>query len=190
VKLRLIATNRRVDLIEERIDVAIRVRTKLDDDASLIMRNLRQSYRILACAPSLIERLGPIDNLDDLARVPTLTMSESVDHDRWDLVGPSAEARSVAHEPRLASGDLAMLRDAAIEGLGVALLPDHICAPALRSGHLVRILPGWSAPVGIIHLVFTARRGLPPVVRALIDHLVRNIAGKPEPSAAETSALG
>lgn len=63
------------------------------------------------------------------------------------------------------------MRAAAIADLGVALLPDHSCAGALASGALVHLLPQWRAQRGIVHLVFTTRRGLPPAVRALIDHL-------------------
>ena len=55
--------------------------------------------------------------------------------------------------------------------MGVALLPDHVCRDALLEGRLVRVLPEWRGQIGIAHLVFTTRRGLPPAVRALIDHL-------------------
>jgi DNA-binding transcriptional LysR family regulator len=56
--------------------------------------------------------------------------------------------------------------------MGVALLPDHSCREALTSGGLVRLFPDWQGQEGIVHLVFTTRRGLPPAVRAFIDHLV------------------
>jgi DNA-binding transcriptional LysR family regulator len=63
------------------------------------------------------------------------------------------------------------VRNAAIDGIGIALLPDHVARAALLDGRLARILPGWRGQRGIVHLVFTTRRGLPPAVRALIDHL-------------------
>jgi DNA-binding transcriptional LysR family regulator len=66
---------------------------------------------------------------------------------------------------------MATVRDAAVAGLGVAILPDHVCRAALDAGQLVRVLPAWRGLQGIVHLVFTTRRGLPPAVRALIDHL-------------------
>jgi DNA-binding transcriptional LysR family regulator len=62
-----------------------------------------------------------------------------------------------------------------IAGLGVALLPDHIAAADLRAGKLVRVFPEWYVTEGIVHLVFTSRRGLPPAVRALIEHLASHI---------------
>ena len=51
------------------------------------------------------------------------------------------------------------------------LLPDHTCRGELASGRLVHVFPQWRTEDGIVHLVFTTRRGLPPVVRAFIDHL-------------------
>ncbi|MFY0575027.1 LysR substrate-binding domain-containing protein [Cystobacter fuscus] len=59
---------------------------------------------------------------------------------------------------------------AAIAGLGITLLPEALCGPALRSGQLVRVFPDWHTQEGILHLVFTSRRGLPPPVSALIEY--------------------
>ncbi|WP_309805798.1 LysR substrate-binding domain-containing protein [Novosphingobium capsulatum] len=83
---------------------------------------------------------------------------------------PSTKSR-LRHQPRMTCSDFTAVRAAAIRDLGVALLPDHVCREALRQGLLVHILPEWRAQLGIVHLVFTTRRGLPPAVRALIDHL-------------------
>jgi DNA-binding transcriptional LysR family regulator len=60
----------------------------------------------------------------------------------------------------------------AIAGLGVALIPDHFCREELNDRRLVRLLPDWCKQPGLVHVVFTTKRGLTPAVRALIDHLV------------------
>jgi len=171
VNVRLYATNRRIDLIEERIDVAVRVRTTLGDDASLVMKPLRKSRRLLVCAPRLAKKVRLARHVDDLKGMPTLTMGEGVEGDRWELVGPNGTTATFEHTPRLGSLDLGFLRDAAVDGLGVALLPDDVCLPACHAGRLVHVLPEWYAVEGTVHLVFTARRGLPPAVRSLIDEL-------------------
>ncbi|WP_375765718.1 LysR substrate-binding domain-containing protein [Archangium gephyra] len=171
VNLQVVATNRRVDLIDERIDVALRVRTTLDTDASLILRTLARSRRILVASPTLVPRLGDLRDAALLASWPTLSATEETGQDVWELVGPEERTISVRHEPRLTCGDFGALRVAAEAGLGVALLPEHTCAPGLRSGQLVQVLPDWHAPDGSVHLVYTARRGLPPPVSALIDFL-------------------
>jgi DNA-binding transcriptional LysR family regulator len=176
VTLDLVATNRPVDLIEERIDIALRVRPRLTDDASLVMRNLGLSRRILVCAPRLKKKLGRVHEVADLRRGPTLTMGAPIEGETWDLIGPEGQTASLVHQPRLGSLDLAFLRDACTDGLGIALLPEHITAAARQAGKLVQLLPDWHASGGVIHMVYTARRGLPPAVRALIDHLTAGLA--------------
>ena len=92
--------------------------------------------------------------------------------DVWRLVGPGQYEEVVRLTPRLTCGELSVLRAAAVAGLGVALIPDHFCREELHDGRLVRLLPNWCKQPGLIHLVFTTKRGLTPAVRALIDHLV------------------
>jgi DNA-binding transcriptional LysR family regulator len=78
------------------------------------------------------------------------------------------------HQPRMNCNDFTAIRDAAAAGIGVALLPDHVCRADIAAGRLVRLYPGWRGQAGIVHVVFTTRRGLPPAVRAFIDHLAAN----------------
>ncbi len=176
VKVRVLATNRRVDLLEERVDVALRVRTQLDEDPSLTMRALGSSRRILVCSPAVEARLGRVRAVDDLSRADTLSLGESLDRDRWELFGPKGTTDTLVHEPRLASLDPTFLCGAAIDGLGVALLPDHVTAQARAARKLVHLLPEWYAREGVLHLVFAAGRRLAPSVRALIDLLVARFA--------------
>jgi len=168
VRLQLVATDRPVDLIGDRIDLALRVRVALTSDAELTMRSLGSSTRILVASPPLAR---DVRTPDDLAKVPMLATNDSDIETEWGL--ETAGGREIAHrqEARLGCADMAAVREAAIAGLGVALLPWHVCLKALESGQLVRVLPEWRGQKGIVHLVFTTRRGLPPAVRALIDHL-------------------
>jgi DNA-binding transcriptional LysR family regulator len=169
VHLQLVATDRPVDLIGERIDLALRVRTALTSDAALTMRTLGRSSRILVASPQMASRIG-----GDIARLgqhPTLGTSDEIGEIEWHLERDGGARHCLRHEPRLACADFTAVRQAAIADLGTALLPDHVCADALRTGQLVQLLPEWRGQQGIVHLVFTTRRGLPPAVRALIDHL-------------------
>ncbi|WP_238320153.1 MULTISPECIES: LysR family transcriptional regulator [Sphingobium] len=168
VRLQIVATDRAVDLIEERIDVALRVRTTLTGDAALTMRSLGKSTRILVGSPQWASRLADIAGLADL---PCLGTSDAGDESEWHLETDDGRSHSIRFAPRLGCEDMLAVRKAAVEGLGIALLPDHICNAALAEGQLVHILPAWRGVQGIVHLVFTTRRGLPPAVRAWIDHL-------------------
>ncbi|WP_323991083.1 LysR family transcriptional regulator [Nguyenibacter sp. L1] len=168
VRLQLVAVDRAVDLIAERVDVALRIRTALVGDAALTMRALGNSTRILVAAPGLAGRL---QDIDDLSSVPTLSTSDEDAICEWNLQTDGGRSHIARHEPRLGCADFAAVRQAAVAGLGVALLPDHLCRQALDQGVLVRVLPEWRGLHGIVHLVFTTRHGLTPAVRALIDHL-------------------
>lgn len=169
VRLQLLAIDRPVDLIEERIDLALRVRVALTSDAALTMRTLGHSSRILVGSPQMANRIG--GNIEALGQVPTLGTGDEIGEIDWHLEQEHGASHRLRHEPRMTCSDFAAVRAAAIADLGVGLLPDHICAEALDGGQLVHILPEWRAQRGIVHLVFTTRRGLPPAVRALIDHL-------------------
>jgi DNA-binding transcriptional LysR family regulator len=168
VQLQLVATDRAVDLIEERIDLALRVRAALTSDAALTMRSLGFSTRILVASPPLASRVTLIAQLEALPLLATSDNGQTVD---WHLEGTEERARTLRFEPRMGCSDMSAVRQAAMDGIGIALLPDHVCQDALTAGRLIRVLPEWRGQQGIVHLVFTTRRGLPPAVRALIDHL-------------------
>lgn len=173
INLQILATNQRIDLIEERIDVALRVRVALDSDAALTMRTLARSTRILLASPVLANRLKTDTDIAALAAMPTLSSSDEDGPVTWELVGPGGLTHSLRHEPRLACGDFVAVRAAAIAGLGVALMPDHACLTAMQTGQLVRVFPDWHGQEGIVHVVFTTSRGLPPPVRAWIEYLAK-----------------
>lgn len=175
VSLQIVATDRGVDLIGERIDVALRVRTGIESDASLTMRTLTRSRRILVASPRLAKSIA--EPIESLQGVPTLSSTELSGPIIWNLVGPDGAAFDLEHDPRLRCEEFGALKAAAAGDLGVALLPDHVCWPDLDAGRLVRLFPHWHAQEGIVHIIFTTRRGLPPAVRAFIDHLAAIFQG-------------
>jgi len=179
VRLQLVATDRAVDVIEERIDLALRVRGSLSSDAALTMRSLGISNRILVASPQVASRVA---GLEQLAVLPLLATNDSSDEIELHLETDDGRSHIVRGAPRLACADMAAVKHAAVDGLGIAILPDHVCRAALAAGRLVHVLPGWRGLPGIVHLVFTTRRGLPPTVRALIDHLA---AGFPRDALAQ-----
>lgn len=172
-QLQMVAVDRPVDLIDERIDVAIRVRTSLTTDAALIMRTLGHSSRILVAAPKLAKQCKEAEP-DALLELPTLASTDQTGPITWEFFGPDQQQRSITHYPRMTCADFGALRCAALAGLGIALLPEHFCSKELAEGSLVHVFPQWRTEIGIVHIVFTTRRGLPPVVRAFIEHLAES----------------
>jgi DNA-binding transcriptional LysR family regulator len=171
VTLDVVTSNTPMDLIEKRVDVALRVRFSLEGDASLTMRALASSRRILVATPLIAAQIEGENEPECLTHMPSLAFAADDAPDVWRLVGPDQRESVVRLKPRLICGELSVLRAAAVAGLGVALIPDHFCQEELHDGRLVRLLPAWYKQPGLVHLVFTTKRGLTPAVRALIDHL-------------------
>ncbi|HEX7815483.1 LysR substrate-binding domain-containing protein, partial [Dyella sp.] len=149
VQVRLLAINRRVDLIGEGVDVAIRVRSKLDTDATLVLRSFGQSRVLAVASPSLLDTYGRPSTPDELSKLPALTMSEHEGAQSWELVGAGGERATVDIQPRLITGEFNVLLSAARRGIGVTLLPEFVCAPAIAKGELEVVLPEWSVPDGV-----------------------------------------
>ncbi len=175
VQLRLITTDRRVDVIGEGIDVAIRVRTKLDTDATLIVRSFGQSRAIPVATPALLDSLGRPTVPTELTRLPALSIYEHDGAQIWELVDADDNHAHVEMQARVICGDFVVLLESARRGMGVAMLPEWISAPLLSDGQLEQALPGWSTPQGIMHFVYPTRRGLLPGVRALVDFLAERL---------------
>ncbi|OAP40398.1 LysR family transcriptional regulator [Sinorhizobium glycinis] len=174
VRLLITSTNRRIDLIEERYDLALRVRDQLDTDSQLIVRKFGEVRQRLAASPTLLARLGEVTT-SNLSELPTLSMNEQHPSDVWRLVHAEGGTIDIAHRPVIGCSDFVILERAAIEGIGIALLPDHICERAFRTGVLVPVLPEWSSGNVVVHLVFPSRQGMLPATRALIDYLAENL---------------
>ena len=180
LRVQLIVTNRRVDLVEEGIDVSIRVREKLDTDADLVMKRIGVSKRVLVASPTLLTTLGTPATPADLPRFPLLHQQEQPGPSTWVLENRNKQQESVNVVPRLAAGDFGVLVGAARAGVGIALLPEPNCAKELEAGSLVRVLAGWDVAGGILHLVFPSRRGMLPSVRAVIDFLAEALRSHAE----------
>lgn len=171
VRVQLTVSNRRVDIINEGVDVALRVRTRLDDDGSLVMRSFGQIQQLLVASPGYLKRMGTPQSPDELSEHVTLSISEEDARQRWELHGPDGEVRRIDLTPRVMGFDFPMLMALAEQGLGITLLPETVCAESVRNGDLVVVLPQWRLPQGIFHAVFASRRGLLPAVRVFIDFL-------------------
>jgi DNA-binding transcriptional LysR family regulator len=175
MQVRLQATDRRVDVIGEGFDVAIRVRSKLDTDATLVVRTFGQSRVLPVASPDLLKQFGHPKTPSDLSSLPALSMSEHEGAQSWELLDAQGERVVVDIQPRLVCGDFAALLQCAKRGIGVTLLPEFVCGPAVSRGELEVVLPDWSVPQGTMHFVYPSRRGLLPGVRAFVDFLAEKL---------------
>lgn len=177
VRVEVLVTNRPVNLVEEGIDVALRVRQTLEDSATLVVKHLGVSNTVLVASPAQLARQGTPETPHDLARLDSVAMSAADGRAAVRLVGPEGEHFMFEHRPRYVADDLLALHAAVLGGVGMCYLPDYLCADGLRTGRLVQVLPGWGPPPGILHAVFPSRRGLLPVVRTFLDYLGETFEG-------------
>ncbi|MFC5742319.1 LysR family transcriptional regulator [Dyella tabacisoli] len=176
VTIQLESTNRRVDVIGEGVDMAIRVRPPPLENSDLVMRVLAERGWRLVGSPALIERLGLPHVPADLHSLPTVDMRPALGEHIWELDGPEGARAAIRHEPRMVTDDMIALRTAAIRGIGVTQLPSMIVCDEIKDGSLLALLPEWAPKHGIVHVVFPSRRGVLPAVRTLIDFLVARFA--------------
>lgn len=171
VRIDMEVNNRVVDLVEEGVDVALRVRTTLEESGSLVIKRLGVSKTDLMASPRLLARHERVTRPQDLARLPTVGMFNGEGRASLALEGPDGASFVLEHEPVLRANDMLTVKFAMLEGVGMGYLPDFMSAEEVAEGRLVPVLPGWAPPVGIMHAVFPSRRGLTPAVRAFLDFL-------------------
>ncbi len=173
VQIHLEATNRRVDVLAEGFDLAVRVRPTPLEDSDLVLRILSDRGQCLVASPSLVQQQGVPQQPEQLAGWPALSRTRVNEPQQWCLHHADGQIKKVDYQPRLITTDMATLLSAALAGVGVVQLPQLMVGPYLASGQLSQLLPDWTPRREMIHLVFPSRRGLLPSVRSLIDYLVQ-----------------
>jgi DNA-binding transcriptional LysR family regulator len=178
VRIEMVVTNRVIDLVQEGIDVALRVRSTLDDSGTLVIKNLGPTHGLLVASPQLLQRQGTPQAPEELNRLPTVAMSSADGRSVLHLTGPGARVFELQHHPVFTADDLLTLKFAAMQGTGFCVLPDYMCAEEIRKGELVPVLPGWGPPPAMVLAVFPSRRGMVPAVRRFLDFLGDNLVGE------------
>jgi len=176
VVLQVESTNRRVDVINEGIDVALRVLLPPLPDSDLVHKIFGVRHWCLSASPELLAKCGMPELPADLHRFPSLSMVIPHEEHVWHLENADGETASIRYTPRLMTDDAIALKRAATAGAGVVYLPTTVVIDELRNGSLVKVLPQWTPKSGIIHAVYSSRRFLLPSVRQLIDFLAQRFA--------------
>jgi DNA-binding transcriptional LysR family regulator len=176
VRVQLQLTDKPINLADEGYDVGIRLGSL--EDASLIARRIARNRQLLVAAPAYLKKNGTPQHPTELNKHDCLVIRENDAYGVWKFTSKSA-TETVRVSGTLASNNGEVVRNWALEGLGIMLrsewdLPDH-----LRRGKLVEILPGWRAPDADIHAVFPQRLHLSAKVRVMIDFLVETFAEPP-----------
>lgn len=175
IKVQLLVTNRRVDVINEGIDIALRVRANLDNDPSLVLRKFQNIEQHLFASQAYLNEFGMLKKPEDLTEHRILSMADEHLDQQMILNNHENLQKKIKINPVVMGSDLMMLAQMASQNCGIALLPDSIVSQYIQSGELVQVLPEWKAPHGIFHAVYPSRRGVLPAVRVFIDYLVEQL---------------
>lgn len=159
-------------LVEERVDVAIRMGRLRD--SGLVSRRLCDLQRIVVASPDFLARHGRPEHPSDLARFDCLLWQGPQDHlNRWQFVVDGVSA-TVAVEGRFRSNNGMSLYEMCLAGVGIMRLAEHLARPAIDAGRLVPLLTGFQAADDTaLHAVFLPERDLLPRIRAFVDYLVQ-----------------
>ena len=175
LKIDLNASEGALNLVEARIDLAIRI--SAEPDPALIGRVLAPCTSVLVASPGYLANQGVPRSPADLAGHRCLTYA-NFGKSAW-LLSRGAEQVEVKVSSHFSANEATALLRAALAGGGLALQPTYLANPHLADGSLQRVLPDWTPPPLSIYALYTSRRHLSPAVRALLDFLVERFAETP-----------
>jgi DNA-binding transcriptional LysR family regulator len=178
VNLVVHACDRLVDIVGENFDIAIKAHSGPLPDSTLVQRKLAPAPWFLFAGSNYLAANGEPQRPQDLQDHPSLFMMRTGVDPVWRLRLAKQEHKAenefvMLLTPKLLSDDWIGLLEAAIKGLGIVALPAYICCKAVKSGALRRVLPDWIAGDSTITALIPNTQGLPPSVRAFLDHLTR-----------------
>ncbi len=171
VELFIESTNRRVDLIHEGFDIALRVRFPPLENTDMVMKVLGNSTQSVVGSPAFYRTCRHRPPRPTSAACRACTGARRSARYQWELFGADGSTAMIRHAPRMVTDDLLALRHAALAGIGIVHLPSVVVRDEIAAGQLVELVPGWAPKSGVIHAIFPSRRGLLPSVRTLIDFL-------------------
>ena len=176
LKVELTLTDRLIDPLEEGADVTVRIGTPTD--SSLIARRIAPARIVLVASPDYIEKHGEPETPGDLVEHRCLSYGHTTSLQRWHLT-ENGESVSVSIASCMSSNNGDVLREAAVKGIGIAILPTFIVGNDIAAGRLKLVLPNNRPPDLTIHALYAPNRYLAAKTRVFIDFLVDCFGKKP-----------
>ncbi|WP_433692748.1 LysR family transcriptional regulator [Herbaspirillum seropedicae] len=186
VAVDLQALDRTVNLVEERIDLAIRMTNRLEPN--LIARSLGVCRSVVCAAPDYLARHGTPRKVEDLALHNCLTHSY-VGRSLWQFDpgkkakggkrSAASKTKTVAVGGSISANEVTVLLQAVLAGVGIGHMPAYTVAPLVASGQLVRLLPDYEPLQMGMYGVYASRKHMPATLRTMLDFLAQRFAGQP-----------
>lgn len=176
VSVDLLVSSQAVNLIEERVDLALRITNQLDPN--LVARKLATCRSVVCATPAYLARHGLPRSPEDLARHNCLTYS-FFGRSLWAFFR-DGEPCAVPVDGSLSANESMVLLEATLADQGISLQPRYSVAAHLRSGALVPLLPGYEPQELGIYALYGTRRQMPAALRLLLDHLAERLQDDPD----------
>lgn len=173
VQLEVELSDRRVDLVEEGYDMAVRI--GILSDSALISRKLTSTRIVMVASPTYLARHGRPLTPKDLSQHQAILYTHAARGNEWVFDGPHGR-ESVRVHARLYANNGDTCRSAALDHHGIIVQPDFMLYEYLRSGELVEILPEYRMEELNVYAIYPTRKLLPVKVRRMVDYLARSLA--------------
>lgn len=168
IRIHIENTSRTVDTVLERLDFAVRGRPLPLNNSDLVVRPFFLSTHYLVASPQLIS--APIQHPDELKEYAGLSWQSF--NSNWTFVHPIFGKMEIPYKPRLTSDNFYLLKQAAIDAVGMAVLPEALVMESIQKGELISVLPpNWELSSWMVHAVYNSRKGLSTSARLLIDFM-------------------
>jgi DNA-binding transcriptional LysR family regulator len=177
LKIQLVLSDELIDPVREGFDVTLRIADL--PSSSLIARKISPAPRVICAAPSYLQRHGAPQHPNDLREHVCLTYGHLATGYQWKLSGPDGD-HWIQIPWTLCTNNAEVLRDAAVKGRGVALLPTFIAGADLRTGALTAVLTQYKAPEISVYAIYPQTKHLSVKVRVFIDFLAERFDGRPD----------
>ncbi|SAK59690.1 LysR family transcriptional regulator [Caballeronia glebae] len=177
VNVEVVLGDRYIDLLDEGIDVAIRI-GRLDGPA-LVTRRIAPCRMVVCASRAYLERQGTPRKPGDLLQAPRLVFSEAVSAGDWTLFDAKNRAFVIEGPSRISANNTQILLSAALAGVGIAYGPTFVFGEHLRRGELVALLPAYRATELVVQAVYPGARRIPLKVRRFVDYLAEAFGDEP-----------
>ena len=176
LKIQLVLSDQQIDPVQEGFDLTLRIADL--PSSSMIARKIAPALRVICASPAYLERRGMPKHPDELRQHDCLAYGHLATGNQWKLTGPDGD--HWIHIPwKLCTNNAEVLRDAAVKGHGIALLPTFIAGADLQKGSLRTILVEYKAPDISVYAVYSQTRHLSVKVRVFVDFLVERFGRRP-----------
>jgi DNA-binding transcriptional LysR family regulator len=177
LRVELMVVDRAVDLVEDRIDLAVRISNRLDP--SLVSRRLTQCRSVLCAAPAYLATHGRPETAEALERHRCI--GHAFGSGPTYRLARGGQTVEIQVSGSLFTNETSIVRRAIIGGAGIGMLPTYFVAEQLRRGELVRLLPDYEPEILGVHAVYLSRRHQPLALRLLVDFLAARFGGATAP---------